>query len=163
MQSNAREPLENISGTVIMTAKSAPLPDELLSLVAEKFHMLSDATRLVILRCLMDGGELNVSEIVARSGRGLANVSKHLKLLADARLITRRKEGSFVLYKLDDPILQKICSLVCDSLRRELEVEMKRNKGLLKGRSGRTPHPRQLNVASLRRGRATGKDRSRDR
>ena len=117
-----------------MTAKSTPLPDELLSLVADKFHMLSDATRLAILRCLMDGGELNVSEIVKLSGRGLANVSKHLKLLADARLITRRKEGSFVLYKLDDPILQKICSLVCDSLRRDLEAEMKKNKGLLKKR-----------------------------
>jgi DNA-binding transcriptional ArsR family regulator len=117
-----------------MTAKSTPLPDELLALVADKFHMLSDATRLAILRCLMDGGELNVSEIVTCSGRGLANVSKHLKLLAEARLVTRRKEGSFVLYKLDDPILQKICSLVCDSLRRDLVAEMKKNKGLLKKR-----------------------------
>lgn len=112
--------------------KSTPLPDELLSLVAEKFRMLSDLTRLAILRCLMDGGELNVSEIVARSGRGLANVSKHLKLMADARLLGRRKIGSYVLYKLDDPVLQKICTLVCDSLRRELEAEMKNNKRLLK-------------------------------
>jgi ArsR family transcriptional regulator len=115
-----------------MPSNSTQLPDELLSLVAEKFRMLSDTTRLAILRCLMDGGELNVSEIVTRSGRGLANVSKHLKLLADARLISRRKQGSFVLYKLDDPILQKICSLVCDSLRRDLEAEMRRNKRLLK-------------------------------
>ncbi len=112
--------------------KSAPLPDELLLLVAEKFRMLSDSTRLAILRCLMDGKESNVSEIVARTGRELANVSKHLKMLAEARLISRRKEGSFVLYKLDDPVLQKICSLVCDSLRRDLEAEVKRNKRILK-------------------------------
>jgi DNA-binding transcriptional ArsR family regulator len=114
--------------------KSSPLPDELLSLVAEKFRMLSDSTRLGILRCLMDGEELNVSEIVSRSGRGLANVSKHLKLLAEARLVRRRKAGSYVLYKLDDPVLQKICTLVCDSLRRELEAEMKKNKRLLQRR-----------------------------
>lgn len=115
-----------------MTSKSTALPEELLELIAEKFHMLSDTTRLAILRGLLDGAELNVSEIAARTGRGLANVSKHLKLLADARLLTRRKEGSFVLYKLDDPILQKICSLVCDSLRRELQMESKRSKRLLK-------------------------------
>jgi ArsR family transcriptional regulator len=117
-----------------MSVKSTALPDELLSHIAEKFHVLSDTTRLAILRCLMDGGELNVSEIVARTGRGFANVSKHLKLLADARLVLRRKEGSFVLYKLDDPVLQKICALVCDSLRRDLEAEMKRNKQLLRKR-----------------------------
>ncbi|MBA3483613.1 MAG: helix-turn-helix transcriptional regulator [Pirellulales bacterium] len=121
-----------LNGRGITTMKSAPLPDELLLLVAEKFRMLSDSTRLAILRCLMDGKESNVSEIVARTGRELANVSKHLKMLAEARLISRRKEGSFVLYKLDDPVLQKICSLVCDSLRRDLEAEVKRNKRILK-------------------------------
>ncbi len=108
------------------------LPDEFLSLVAEKFQMLSDPSRLAILRCLMEGGELNVSQIVTASGRGLANVSKHLKLLAEARMVTRRKEGPYVLYELDDPVLQKICTLVCDSLRRDLEAEMKRNKRLLR-------------------------------
>lgn len=107
------------------------LPDDLLELVAEKFHMLSDPSRLAILRCLMDGGEMNVSQIMNASGRGMANVSKHLKLLADGRLLSRRKVGSFVLYQLDDPVLRKICTLVCDSLRRDLEAEVKRNKRLL--------------------------------
>lgn len=114
--------------------KANQLPDEFLTLVAEKFHMLSDSTRLAILRCLMEGKELNVTQIVTASGRGLANVSKHLKLLAEAKMITRRKDGSFVLYRLDDPVLEKICALVCDSLRRDLEGEMKRNKRLLKAR-----------------------------
>lgn len=112
--------------------KSAPLSDELLLLAADKFRMLGDSTRLAILRCLMDVNEANVTEIVAGTGRELANVSKHLKLLAEARLISRRKAGSFVFYKLDDPVLQKICALVCDSLRRDLEAEVKRNKRILK-------------------------------
>ena len=113
--------------------KSAPLSDELLVLAADKFRMLGDATRLAILRCLMEVNEANVTEIVAGTGRELANVSKHLKLLAEAGLISRRKEGSFVFYKLDDPVLQKICALVCDSLRRDLEAEVKKNKRILKG------------------------------
>jgi DNA-binding transcriptional ArsR family regulator len=106
--------------------------DEFLELVAAKFRMLADPTRLAILRCLMEEGELNVSQIVEASGRGVANVSKHLKHLNEARMVVRRKEGSFVLYRLEDPVLKKICELVCDSLRRELESEVKRNRQLRK-------------------------------
>ena len=108
--------------------------DEFLELVAAKFRMLADPTRLAILRCLMEKGEMNVGQIVATSGRSTANVSKHLKHLSEARMLVRRKEGSFVLYRLDDPVLKKICELVCDSLSRELESEVRRNKQLLKKR-----------------------------
>ena len=73
--------------------KSASLSDELLLLAADKFRMLGDSTRLAILRCLMDVGEANVTQIVTGTGRELANVSKHLKMLAEARLISRRKAG----------------------------------------------------------------------
>jgi ArsR family transcriptional regulator len=108
--------------------------DEFSELVAAKFRMLADPTRLAILRCLMEQGELNVGQIVSASGRSVANVSKHLKHLSEARMVVRRKKGSFVLYRLDDPVLKRICELVCDSLRRELEAEVSRNRRLLKKR-----------------------------
>jgi DNA-binding transcriptional ArsR family regulator len=108
--------------------------EEFLGLVATKFRMLSDPTRLAILNCLMHQGELNVGQIVEVTRGGLANVSKHLKLLANAKIVSRRKQGSFVLYRFDDPVLKKVCELVCDSLRRELEGEVRRNKQLLKKR-----------------------------
>ena len=115
-----------------VTGVNNPLSDDFLVRVAEKFRMLSDPTRLAILRCLMNEGELNVSQIVKITGRGVANVSKHLKTLAEARMVTRRKQGSYVHYRLDDPVLKKICELVCDSLRRELEKEVMRTKRLLR-------------------------------
>jgi DNA-binding transcriptional ArsR family regulator len=114
------------------TVISSVANDDFLALVAEKFRMLGDPTRLAILSCLMKEPELNVSQIVKLTGRSVANVSKHLKMLAEARLVVRRKDGSFVVYRLDDPVLKKICELVCDSLRRELEAEAKRNKRMLK-------------------------------
>lgn len=116
--------------------KQSPMPEDFLALMAEKFHMLGDSTRLAILHALMDGAELNVSQIVTATNRNVANVSKHLKQLADGGLLTRRKEGPFVLYRLNDPVVEKICSLVCDSLRREIESQMKRSQRLL-GREGR--------------------------
>lgn len=114
------------------TVKLKSIPDDLLALMAEKFRMLSDPTRLAILRCLMDRQELNVSQLVALSGRELANVSKHLKQMASTGLVTRRKQGPFALYRLQDPVLERICELVCESLRRDLEAEVKRNKKILK-------------------------------
>jgi DNA-binding transcriptional ArsR family regulator len=41
--------------------KPGPISDELLALMAEKFRMLSDPTRLAILRALMNSGELTVT------------------------------------------------------------------------------------------------------
>jgi ArsR family transcriptional regulator len=109
--------------------------DEFLELVAAKFRMLADPTRLAILHCLMQKGEMNVSQIVAASGRSTANVSKHLKQLSEARMVGRRKDGSYVLYRLNDPVLKKICEMTCDSLRRELESEVRRKKQLLQRRT----------------------------
>lgn len=113
--------------------KPQAIPDELLALIAEKFRMLGDATRLAILRCLMtDGGEMNVGQIVSSTGRELANVSKHLRQLAEAGLLSRSKKGSFVLYRLDDPVVEKICELVCESLRQEIDLELKAKRKMLK-------------------------------
>ncbi len=108
------------------------IPDQVLLLMAEKFRMLSEPTRLMILRTLMTEGELNVTQIVEQIGSTQANVSKHLKQLADAGLVARRKEGLNVIYRLDDPIIDKICHLVCETILNELEEQIEQNRKLLK-------------------------------
>ena len=112
--------------------KAQTIPDELLVLVAKKFKLLSDPTRLALLQLLMVGDELNVRQLTERSGREFANVSKHLKQMAEAGMLTRRRERSFVHYRLTDPVVEKICHLVCRSLQRDLKAELKNNKRLLK-------------------------------
>jgi len=112
-------------------AKQQPIPEDFLALMADKFRMLGDSTRLAILHSLMVGVELNVTQIVSATNRNVANVSKHLKQLAEGGLLMRRKEGPFVLYRLNDPVVEKICTLVCDSLRREIESQMKNSRRLL--------------------------------
>ena len=114
-----------------MKVDSSELSDDFLSLTASKFRILGDETRLAILRDLMDVNEANVTEIVDRTGRRLANVSKHLKLLSDRRILSRRQEGTFVFYKLDDPLIRKICALVCESLQRDLKAELLSNAQML--------------------------------
>lgn len=107
------------------------IPDEVLVFMAGKFRMLADPTRLSILRTLMGEGEQNVGQVVEATGGTLANVSKHLKLLAEAGLIARRKEGLNVLYRLDDPVVEKICHLVCETILKELEEQAEQSRKLL--------------------------------
>ena len=83
------------------------IPDEFLDLMAGKFRMLADPSRLAILRALM-AGEKNVGQVVEESGRGQANVSKHLKLLAEAGLVDRRRDGMQVFYRITDPLVNPI-------------------------------------------------------
>ncbi len=112
-----------------------PIPDEFLDLMAEKFRTLADPTRLAILRSLM-AGERNVSQVTDETGRNQASVSKHLKMLAEAGLVARRKEGLQVFYKLDDPLVERLCELVCKTIVEEAQGEMARHKKLLDGWKG---------------------------
>jgi ArsR family transcriptional regulator len=110
---------------------SQAIPDDLLELMAEKFQMLADPTRLAILRALMEG-EKSVGQVVAETARGQANVSKHLKLLSDAGLVCRRKEGLQVYYRLDDPLVEQLCALVCSTIRDEVERNISKQRALLR-------------------------------
>lgn len=112
------------------------VPEHVLLLMAEKFRMLSDPTRLQILRTLMLDGELNVTQIAERTHSTQTSISKQLKQLADAHLVCRRKEGVMVIYRLSDPIVEQICKLVCDSILSDLESEVTRNREVLRSQKG---------------------------
>jgi DNA-binding transcriptional ArsR family regulator len=99
------------------------LPPQLLEHVAERFRVLGDATRLTILRTLLDGGELSVTEIVSRTGATQANVSKHLGVLLRAGIVSRRQEGTSAFYAVADSSLPRLCDIVCDRLREQKAEE----------------------------------------
>jgi DNA-binding transcriptional ArsR family regulator len=69
------------------------------------FHALSDATRRAILRGIAKKNK-TVSQIAEPFRMSLAAVSKHLKVLERARLIERRKEGSFQIVSLKPEALK---------------------------------------------------------
>lgn len=69
--------------------------------LADRFQALADPTRLriVVLLRLM---ELSVGELAQVLGQSQPRVSRHLKILADAGVLERRKEGSWVFLTLAD-------------------------------------------------------------
>ena len=69
--------------------------------LADRFQALADPTRLRIL-ALLRLMELSVGELAQVLGQSQPRVSRHLKILADAGVLERRKEGSWVFLTLAD-------------------------------------------------------------
>ena len=69
--------------------------------LADRFQALADPTRLRIV-ALLRLMELSVGELAQVLGQSQPRVSRHLKILADAGVLERRKEGSWVFLTLSD-------------------------------------------------------------
>jgi ubiquinone/menaquinone biosynthesis C-methylase UbiE len=69
--------------------------------LADRFQALADPTRLRIV-ALLRLMELSVGELAQVLGQSQPRVSRHLKILADAGVLERRKEGSWVFLTLVD-------------------------------------------------------------
>lgn len=81
--------------------------------MADIFDVIADGTRRDILRLLLDrstGGErgTSVSHIVHELGASQPTVSKHLKVLRDAHLVSVREEGQHRYYSLSAAPLDEI-------------------------------------------------------
>jgi DNA-binding transcriptional ArsR family regulator len=105
-----------------MAVKKKSMPPAVLAHVARRFALLGDPTRLEILQSLM-AGERPVNDIVAVTGATQANVSRHLKILHDAALVSRRRQGIQVFYGIADPSLFQLCEIVCSSLAGKAAAE----------------------------------------
>ncbi len=90
---------------------------EQLERVAVQFRALAEPTRLAILQELKSGPR-SVSRIVEAVDTSQANVSKQLRLLHEAGLLERRRDGTQVIYSIGDPMVFELCRIVCDRLNR---------------------------------------------
>jgi ArsR family transcriptional regulator len=69
--------------------------------LADLFQAVSDPTRLRIL-ALLARMELSVGELAQLLGQSQPRVSRHVRILADAGIVDRRKEGSWVFLAIAD-------------------------------------------------------------
>ncbi len=99
-----------------MTEQHLPVSERALEMIARRFKLLSEPTRLRILQLLMEK-EMSVNELVEAINTTQANISKHLGILADGGLVARRKVGVSTLYRIADKSIFVLCELVCHSLQ----------------------------------------------
>lgn len=80
---------------------------------AAKFQVLADPLRLKILLLLREG-EKCVCELVDAIQEKQPLVSYHLKLMTDAGLVLKRKEGTWAYYKLSMDVQQWVINCCQD-------------------------------------------------
>src|SRR3954467_6702343 len=82
--------------------------------LADRFQALADPSRLRIL-ALLRLMEMSVGELAQVLGQSQPRVSRHLKILADAGVLERRKEGSWVFLTLGEAsVVEPLFSLIDD-------------------------------------------------
>jgi DNA-binding transcriptional ArsR family regulator len=72
---------------------------DLAEAYAEIHRVLANRRRLLILRAL-EGRELSVSQIARAIGASLQSTSQHLRLLREHSMVSSRRAGQIVFYRL---------------------------------------------------------------
>ena len=90
--------------------------------VAKYFGLLAEPTRLAILHTICND-ERTVSAIVEATGATQTNVSRHLGLLHAAGVVSRRRDGSSVRYRVADPVFVEICRSACVRIAARIDAQ----------------------------------------
>lgn len=99
------------------------ISNETIERIARYFSLLGEPTRIRIMRSLCDRRKC-VAEIVCDSKTTQPNISRHLALMYQADILSRRKEGNQTFYEIADPLFIELCQMVC---MRVVEDEMPSN------------------------------------
>jgi DNA-binding transcriptional ArsR family regulator len=100
-----------------MTSSTAlgPVPSNALQpafeAAARYFGVLGEPTRLHILHTICQE-EKCVNDIIKATGIAQANVSRHLGLMYQAGMLSRRREGTQVFYRVADRVFVELCRSV---------------------------------------------------
>jgi DNA-binding transcriptional ArsR family regulator len=122
--------------------RARPLPANDLVQVSAVFKLLGDPTRAKLLYAMLEAGELCVCDLAASTGVAETTVSQSLRLLRASRVVTARRDGRLMYYRLADAPVRMLLDLTREHMTH-----------------GREPAP-SAPVEPLERVRSAGADRS---
>jgi DNA-binding transcriptional ArsR family regulator len=128
MVTKARMPARRMSQKPV--PDTADELDRVFAVVARYFGVLSEPTRLKILHAICQS-ERSVSAIVDETSASQTNVSRHLSLMLHAGVVSRRREGNTVYYRVADPEFVEICRSVCVQIASRIDEQKPLRKDLL--------------------------------
>ncbi|HIJ96635.1 MAG TPA: winged helix-turn-helix transcriptional regulator [Desulfuromonadales bacterium] len=94
---------------------------ELIELRAEILKALAQPTRLKIIDFLRDG-ERCVCEIFPAIAEEQSNTSRHLSMMLSAGVLSRRKDGLKIYYKIKQPEVLQVVDIVTLIVKQEISV-----------------------------------------
>jgi DNA-binding transcriptional ArsR family regulator len=94
------------------------LGEEAAARLAERAKALGDPTRLRLAATLAQTDELCVCDLAWVAGRAENLISHHLRVLRSAGLVSSRRDGKMVLYRLTEPGRGPVATVLDPSARR---------------------------------------------
>jgi DNA-binding transcriptional ArsR family regulator len=104
-------------GLAVATESEA---DVVYDSAAELFGLLAAPIRLKIISAVCNG-EKNVSELLATIETTQPNMSQHLSTLYRTGILSKRREGTQIYYKLQSERVAMLCRAVCTQVAIELD------------------------------------------
>jgi len=134
---------------------NAPLPPKkrLYEQLARVAKALAQPGRLELLEALGQG-ERSVEGLATASGMSVANTSHHLQTLRDGGLVTSRREGLQVIYRLSDPAIPKLMSCLRSVAERQVAEVERIVRENFDSRDGLTPVKRDELLKLVKKGEA---------
>lgn len=80
---------------------------------------LANPVRLRILNALTDG-QKSVNQLVGLIGAHQANISQHLAILRERNVVTTRRDGVSIYYRIANPKIIKACNLMREVLLEQM-------------------------------------------
>ena len=71
--------------------------------------------RLKILCILAEAEEVSVQDLVDQVGTSQSNISQHLSILRDKRILASRKDANKVYYRIGDPKILQLMGIMRDA------------------------------------------------
>ncbi|NPV81525.1 MAG: winged helix-turn-helix transcriptional regulator [Firmicutes bacterium] len=91
---------------------------------------LASPRRIQIINLLREG-EMHVDELASRMGASKGNVSQHLAILREKGVVTSRKEGLNVFYRIANPKIIQACDLMREVMLERLTETLSATQKLL--------------------------------
>jgi ArsR family transcriptional regulator len=92
----------------------------LCEMQARLLKSMAHPTRLMILHFL-EGGEKTTTELMEIVGVSNSNLSQHLALLRQQKIITARRDGMVVYYQIASPKIIHLCRLIREIINEQMK------------------------------------------
>src|SRR5690349_4353446 len=99
--------------------RRAALSPEALTRSAALFKLLGDPTRARLLHALLEAGELCVCDLAAATDQMETTVSQSLRMLRASGVVTGRRQGRLVYYRLADAHVRMLLDLTREHVGHE--------------------------------------------
>jgi len=101
------------------------MEDQIYAYHAEMCQVFSHPKRLEVINVLRDG-EMTVTELSQKVGLTVGNLSQHLSMMKERHILSCRKEGNMVYYRIANPKLIR-----CFDMMREMLFDQIRQDAAL--------------------------------